>query len=89
MKKVFIFIILIILITAMIFSTGIAEASTIKENRVPLAGGDFNFEADEPEETAKASPKTGDSMLLFIILAGISVTAAGTTAGIIKKSRAK
>ena len=88
MKKVFVLIISLILILTIIssvFSLS-ATAVSIRDNRIPLAGGDLDFGADEPEETQRVSPRTGDD-ILFIILAGISLTAA--TAGIVKKSRVK
>ena len=86
MKKNLIFIISFVLIFATMFlalSMAVtAKPATIKENPVPLAGG-FDFADDE---TKTESPRTGDNMLLLIILSGISLTAASI--GVTKKWRA-
>jgi hypothetical protein len=94
MKKGIILIISFILILAMMFSvcSMTVMAKTLKDNPVPLAGGEF-FGADdeeiEAEDTPLANPRTGDSMVLFILLlAGISLITI-TTASVMKKSRAK
>ena len=83
MKKKIVFIVSFILIFAMVSVS--VSAITVKDTRIPLAGGDIDFEAYAGEETPSVNPKTGDNMLLLLVLTGISLTAAG----IIKKSRAK
>ena len=87
MKKNLVLKISFILILTIMFSMNVmAKSVTIRDNPVPLAGGVFEFDSDE--DTA-ANPKTGDNMLLLIILAGIALPAASAVGGIMKKSRAK
>jgi len=96
MKKSFVLIISTVLILAMMFSVFSVSismnvmAKTLKDNPVPLAGGEFFNDGEEvaPEETPLANPKTGDNMPFFMILTGILLSAAAT-AGIMKKSRAE
>ena len=96
MKKGFILIVSVILILAMVFSVFSMNvtAKTVKDNPVPLAGGEF-FGADDGEEiesaaTPLANPRTGDNMILFaVIMSGVSFAVIGTASGVMKKSRAK
>ena len=91
MKKGLIFIISFSLICAMMFSVFSMSVSavTIKDSRVPLAGDVIFFDDDDNAgDTGRASPQTSDSMSLFVLVAGISLSAIATV-GIMKKSRAK
>ena len=89
MKKDVVWILSFVLMSVLLFgalSVGVS-AITLKDSRVPLAGGEFIFDDDENAETPRSSPKTGDSMALAVLLAGVSLTVAG--AGVVKKSRAR
>jgi len=83
MKKALVLVLILTMIFSVFSMGAAAKGVTIKENAVPLAGGAF-FAADE-DEAKTVNPKTDDGMLFVIIIAGISLTAAG----IMKKSRAK
>ena len=94
MKKTFVLSMAFILILAMmfsIFSMNVA-AVRIKESPVPLdPGADLFLDTDDDgtDDMTDINPKTGDNMLLLIILALISLPAVSTTVGVIKKSRVK
>ena len=88
MKKNVVLMISFILTAALMFSVFAMSVSavTLKDSRIPLAGGEFIFDDEEEEnETPKSSPKTGDPAVWLVLLAGISLSAAGA----VKKSRAK